>query len=239
LLAQPCVSAASSPPRAAVASAEAAARENPFREPKVLVIHAALKSFGRTSNPDVLTDDGVVTVSNSCGYDTAFFEVRDVLIGAYRGEELAAHHTLGEWCEGSWQSQVREYVLFLRWNGVVWEVDRALSSALLELRGGSRWVVEPALIQRIRELRGPEAKQIDVPEASRVDLTNERLEQMGLRRDPDVSPTTAAREAAALCKRHPCWSTAPMGFKRGLALPEVKKFLGAVRGDSTSRDDND
>ncbi|MGE0278876.1 MAG: hypothetical protein AB7R40_26075 [Nitrospiraceae bacterium] len=93
---------------------------NPFFDPNIIVIHATLDSFARSDGPDQTISDGIITISNSCGYDSALLRVAEVLLGSYSADDIVVYQRLGEWCEGMWQSAAREYFLFLRWNGLVW-----------------------------------------------------------------------------------------------------------------------
>jgi hypothetical protein len=172
-------------------------------------------------------DGDRIVVSNSCGYDTALFEVREVLVGTYATKDLAAYQLLGEWCEGAWQKAVRDYFVFLRWNGVVWKVDTSLSSPLMKGNGRELWLVEPAALSRLRELHAPEAELVKISHGARVALTNERLEQMGVHSVAGTTPAESAQQALLTCKTEWCWSSAPMLFARGIALGDMRKYLAA------------
>lgn len=204
---------------------------NPFFDPNIIVIHATLDSFARSDGPDQTISDGIITISNSCGYDSALLRVAEVLLGSYSADDIVVYQRLGEWCEGMWQSAVKEYFLFLRWNGLVWEVDKVLSSPLVGVNRAGLWLVEPVLLERLHAIHGPEAHKISVSEELRVALTIQRMEQVGLEFSPGASPIESAKAAEKSCSAESCWLGAPMRFSRGVSLASMREFLRKGKGD--------
>jgi len=194
------------------------------RDQTVLVVVARVEAATMTASPKLVREHDRFVVSNSCGYDTAVLEVTEVLSGSYETRRLAAIDTLGEWCNGIWQTGLREYLLVLRWSGVAWKVDRAYSSPLVRSKS-SLWLVEPTVLEHLRSLGGPASESLDLPESLRIQLTTERLAKTGLVPEPGVSKRQRAREAAADCEEKSCWAGAPMTFNRGIELTALRGFF--------------
>lgn len=204
---------------------------NAFKDANTLVVHALLISSVRSTSPDAAHHGRMVSISNGCGYDTAFFKVEEILVGSYKGTQLAAILQLGEWCEGVWQDLIRDYFITLHWNGAVWEVDRYLSSPLLISNSNSNenandvWIVEPMVLWKLRSVHALKSERIAIDEKDRIAYTLERLHIMGVAVDDGVVGATSAREVASSCKDGMCWSGAPMLFTRGISLGRLHKFL--------------
>jgi hypothetical protein len=200
---------------------------SPFLAPDVIVVHAEVKSYSRSRDPDTWSKGNKVFVSNSCGYDTAVLEVKNVLLGTYPASEIAAHFSLGEWCEGLWQESIKEYVVYLRWNGSTWEAERDLSSPVINLNGGA-WIMEPGLLEILRHGLAPVTETLAVPAKLKVALSRERLIQVGIEPDDGVSWKEVVTESASRCETpNHCWSSAPMFYGPAISLKALTSWLSS------------
>ena len=202
-------------------------RISPFLTPDIIVVLGEVKSYSRSRDPDTWSDGNIVFVSNSCGYDTAVLGVKSVLLGTYPASEIAAHFSLGEWCEGLWQESIKEYVVYLRWNGSAWEAERDLSSPVITLNERA-WIMEPALLEILRQLSAPVTETLAVPAKLKVAMSRERLRQVGIEPDYGVSWREVVTESASKCKiPNQCWSSAPMFYGPAISLDALTSWLSS------------
>lgn len=202
------------------------AEQDPYADPNKIVIEGSLKALSRTEDLMSVAQGDRYIVSNSCGYDTVIVEVKDVLVGAYDLKELAAHLPLGEFCESFLQPSVVDYVLFLAWNGTVWEINPRLSSRLLAGPDASLWVVDPVMIEGLRELGGPRPKPVSFPASTLEKLAVESAARLGYYPDVGVDPDAWVKDLGSwLPNRQPKWGGNPIHFREGVPLAEFRRWL--------------
>jgi hypothetical protein len=196
-----------------------------YAQPNVLVVVAEVRHYSRSRGLNSWADGERIHVSNSCGFDTAALDIRQVLLGEYTGHEVSAHLRLGEWCEGLWQESVRSYLVHLEWDGNVWVVDRELSSPVFH-RGGKYWIVEPTLLESLRAVGIPLGRRIAFSNRFRVKLSKERLVQVGIEPEAGFSWKEAVIENASRCEvPRRCWTSAPMSYGRTIEVGKLASWL--------------
>jgi hypothetical protein len=198
-----------------------------YAQPNVLVVVAEVKHYTRSRGLNSWTKGEQIHVSNSCGYDTASLEIRQVLLGEYSTRELSAHLRLGEWCEGLWQNSIESYLVHLEWDGNVWVVDRDLSSPVI-YQGGKPWIVEPALLERLKTVGIPDGAGVTLAKKFRVRLSKERLMQVGVEPESGISWKEAVQENASRCEAQKnCWTSAPMSYGRAIEVEKLASWLSS------------
>ncbi|MGZ8171940.1 MULTISPECIES: hypothetical protein [Methylobacter] len=71
------------------------------------------------------------SISNSCGFETGRFTIKEVLYGKYDKREIELTVPVGEWCSRIWLKSVNDWVLFLKMRGGQYEYQSMLSSMVL------------------------------------------------------------------------------------------------------------
>lgn len=207
-----------------LASISLAQDVDPFLDANAIVIHAHLKAISRTAALRQAYDGDRMDVSNSCGYDTAIMEVKEVLLGEYKQKELSAHLTLGEWCGSILQRNVRDYVLYLKWDGDVWKVDQELSSPLAPTEH-TLWVVQPSLIAALESKGQIIAQPVHLPESVLADLAIGQAESMGLGPGKRTSRAEQIRVLKAI--KPAVWASNPFYFQTADSLDSYRKLLAS------------
>jgi hypothetical protein len=213
ILAMPCGAATTSP-------------YSEFNSSETMLIIGRLEALARSDDPLVVAEGNRVVISNGCGYDTAIVRIEEQLGPDYELSEVAAHLELGEFCTSFLQQQVKDYLLALRWNGTVWEIDAALSSRLLPDSKGELWLVEPELVALI-EANGPKAKSVDFSATLLEDLAIGIEERRGVRPDPGVSRQQQLDDLRSLKPVRGEWPDNPLYFRKGISLKDLLAWLAA------------
>ena len=214
-----------------LSSSLAAQDVDPFLDANAIVIHARLKALSRTDALQPWYDGDSTEVSNSCGYDTAIVDVQEVLLGEYKQKKLSAHLALGEWCRSMLQSNVQDYVLYLKWDGDVWKVDQELSSPLVPT-GHVFWVVQPSLIAALETKGQIIAQPVHLPESILADLAVGQAESMGLGLGKKASRAEQIHGLKLMKPKD--WTGNPLHFRSAASLDVYRKFL-ASKYHRTSR----
>ncbi len=198
-----------------------------FGSPEAMIVVGRLEALARSDAPLSVTNGDRIVISNGCGYDTAVMRVRKkVDTAGYRQSEVAAHLELGEFCSSFLQDQVKDYLLALRWNGTVWEIDATLSSRLLPDSSGQLWLVEPALVDLI-EHNGLKSKNVEFPTNLLEDLAIGIEKRRGATPEPGVSRQRWLDELHSLKPVPGEWPSNPLYFHKGISLAEFLAWLAA------------
>jgi hypothetical protein len=211
-----------------------AARTDPYSDPQAVVFRGRLQVLTRTETPNIRYEGDDVIVSNSCGYDTAVFEVRDVMLGTRVPRELSAHLHLGEFCDSILQTEVKDYLVHVVRSGEYWEMTRELSSPLLRARGGSMWLVEPAMLEYLATHLRVTAQTVHFREEELGEIAVGRLARRGILPEPGT-PMGAWIAELKSTTRGPSSPGNPLYYDRGIDLETFRKAIGAARTRNAGR----
>lgn len=208
-----------------------------FHSSSRILIVGHLESLSRTDRPFAIErEDGRLEISNGCGYDTAVVRVESRLGGKYDLPEMAAHLSLGEFCESILQGQVAEYLLALHWDGGVWEIDPELSSRLLPDTAGNLWIAEPRLIEKIERAGGPKPQTVKFDQAMLENVAIGQERRRTATAETEVTTREWLKELRRLRPVKGGWPSNPLYFSKGVGLSEFRTWvaMGLAEGESTS-----
>jgi len=207
-----------------------------FASPQAFLVVGKIVDFSRSDTPLATADGDLIRVSNSCGYDTGIIEIVNLVRGEYESEKVSAHIHLNEFCEGLFQSYVEDYLLALRWNGGVWEVELALSSRLVPDSAGNLWLVEPELIEALGHF-GITKEEANFESSRLENIALAASDSIGIGLETGASREERIEELRGYLPIVGNWSNNPLYFREGISLARFLSWAAANKALNTDAGD--